>query len=425
VFTEIRDLVERTPLADTHEHLLEESSRLEPGDNWRLDDIGILFSLYVEQELASAGMPEEDRRRMLLRETPPDEKWHLVRPWWPLMRQTGYGMTVRESILLLFGEDDITDENWEKINDGLKALIKPGYYEHLLLDVARLDHCQVNSVEKRPFLETAQPELLHQDLSFVAMASTLEIELLSEQAGKDVRHLKDWLEVIDWCFEQYGPKAIALKNQAAYLRRLDFESVLRRDAERSFDVYLKKRGESTDAERKPAQDFLFNYCIRKAVEYRLPVKIHTGYMAGNGMLRPGWLRHHAEDMAALCRLHPDARFILMHITWPHQDEAIAMAKHYENAVVDMCWAWSLNPIASRRFLKEFLLSAPANKVLAFGGDVTAVEMVPGAAAIARRGISQVLEELVEEKWLRYKAVPGLVQRLATGNARDLFPRLRN
>ena len=111
----------------------------------------------------------------------------------------------------------------------------------------------------------------------------------------------------------------------------------------------------------------------------------------------------------------------MHITWPYQDEAIAVAKHFPNAYIDMCWSWTINPVAAVRFLKEFLVAAPANKLLTYGGDVSYIELVPGTVRLARRGIAQAVSELVEEGWISHAQVPALLHRLLRGNALDLFP----
>jgi predicted TIM-barrel fold metal-dependent hydrolase len=81
---------------------------------------------------------------------------------------------------------------------------------------------------------------------------------------------------------------------------------------------------------------------------------------------------------------PETKFVLMHIAYPYQDEAISLAKHYTNAFVDLCWAWIINPAASVRLVKEFVLAAPANKLFTFGGDYLFPECVYGHAKIARR-----------------------------------------
>ncbi len=74
--------------------------------------------------------------------------------------------------------------------------------------------------------------------------------------------------------------------------------------------------------------------------------------------------------------------------------------------VDRCWSRILNPVAAKDHLRKHLVTAPANKVLSFGGDCIPVERVLGHALIARRGIAQALGELVEP--------------LLHGNARRIF-----
>ena len=46
-------------------------------------------------------------------------------------------------------------------------------------------------------------------------------------------------------------------------------------------------------------------------------------------------------------------------------------------------------------MKKYLLTAPSNKLLTFGGDYIPVEPVIGHAAIARRGLTHALGELVQ------------------------------
>ena len=115
------------------------------------------------------------------------------------------------------------------------------------------------------------------------------------------------------------------------------------------------------------------------------------------------------------------KFVLMHIGYPYQDEFIALAKHYHNAYIDMCWAWIINPVAGVRFLKEFLLGAPANKIFTFGGDYITVETIYGHSRIARLGIAQALSELVEEGWIALEETRSLIERIMRGNAQDVFP----
>jgi hypothetical protein len=86
----------------------------------------------------------------------------------------------------------------------------------------------------------------------------------------------------------------------------------------------------------------------------------------------------------------------------------------------MCWAWIINPVAAKDFLKKFLVTAPANKIFTFGGDYFPVEAVLGHATLARQGIALALCELVEEQWLDLDDALALVDPIMHGNAQKTF-----
>jgi hypothetical protein len=271
-------------------------------------------------------------------------------------------------------------------------------------------------------METAQPDLLRQDLSFLAFSSAgPDLDTVERETGKRPSSLDGWLAIIDGYFAACGPRAVAAKNQGAYTRGLDYAAVPR---ERADPLFARHAGgqQLEPAEAKDLQDYLFRYCVRKATEQGLPVKLHTGYLAGVDVMPLGRLRSNAGDLCPLLQDFPDTRFVLMHIGYPYQDEYIALAKHYRNVFIDMCWAWIINPQASVRFLKEFLLAVPASKLLPFGGDYATVESVYGHSRMARLGIRQALWELVAEGWLNMAELPPLVERLFRGNAHEIFPR---
>ena len=93
---------------------------------------------------------------------------------------------------------------------------------------------------------------------------------------------------------------------------------------------------------------------------------------GNGMPLHR-LRYNGGDICDLLKLHRDTPYVFMHMNYPYENELVAICKHYTNAYADMCWAWIINPAASVRFLKEFLMAAPATKIFTFGGDYRMVE----------------------------------------------------
>jgi uncharacterized protein len=423
VRTAIRERVQATAFVDTHEHLLEESTRL-AGSHRLLPcrDAALLFHHYAGDDLWSAGLSVEEQTRLFAPDVDPADKWYLLEPYWRRTRHTGYLQAVERTLRILFGVEELDGGAFVRVSDAMAAHARPGSYGSVLRDAARIEVCQVNSLETF-FCETGQPDLLQQDLSLVPFSTGVGPEILAamgERSGRPVGTLADWHALIEWAFATYGRRACAVKSQAAYQRRLDYADVPTDDAAPLFARMAA--GEAlAPAERKALEDHLMRRCVIGAVDAGLPVKLHCGYYAGVDRMPLDRVRRNAGDLCPLLHDFPTANFVLMHIGYPYQDEFVALAKHYRNVVVDLCWAWIINPAACVRFVKEFLLAVPANKLLTFGGDYANVESVVGHAEIARQGLAQALSELVEEGWLTERQALDLVEPLMGGNARALFP----
>jgi predicted TIM-barrel fold metal-dependent hydrolase len=421
----VRQRVEATPFVDTHEHLLEEKTRLAGAGSPEIpcDDWAFLLAHYFHSDLVAAGMPEKDQERLFSATVDPLEKWRIVEPWWPLARHTGYGRAVALALQELYGVDSLSASTVARAQAGYEALRKPGFYEKVLRGHANVSSAQVNCLEGVPFLRSAQPALLMQDIFLNGMFDGPDFQAYGPPSGIRARTLTDWHRVIDWWFDEHGPWAVAVKSSNAYSRNIDYADVAAEAVEASFRRRVE--GETpSPGETKALEDHLFWYSVRRATASRLPVKLHTGYYAqwaGKKDRMP--LSRVSQNPAAaadLCVVSPETRFVFMHIGYPYYEDLVALAKQNPNAWVDMCWAWIVNPVASKDFLKKFLVTAPANKVLTFGGDYIPVEPVVGHARIAREGISLALAELVEEGWLSLDDALSLVEPLLNGNARALF-----
>jgi uncharacterized protein len=306
----------------------------------------------------------------------------------------------------------------KKVQAEYEKTRRAGFYQRILCDLAKIESCQVNCLS-RPFGESDMPTLLMQDLSIVGMFAGPGLDAFGKPTGIEVRSLADWYRVIDWWFNKYAKYAVAVKSQNAYSRDIDYEQV---PAEKAESIFKKRIANErlTGEERKSLEDHLFWHAVKKATEHKLPVKLHTGYYAGQDRMPLEQLLHNAGSSANLCRQAPDTRFVFMHICYPYYEELLAVAKHYANAYIDMCWAWIINPIAAKDFLKKFLVTAPANKILTFGGDYASVEPVLGHAVIARRGIALALSELVEEGWLSLSDAMDLIDPIMHNNACQIF-----
>jgi predicted TIM-barrel fold metal-dependent hydrolase len=415
----IVEKVFKTALIDTHEHLIEEKERLAASHpRVQADDWSLLMNHYLNSDLLVAGMPKEAYDRFFSRETDPVDKWRFLEPYWPAVKNTGYGQAVRIAMQQLYEVDDLSAATVKKVQAAYEQTRRAGFYRHVLCDLAKIESCQVNGLG-RPFGESDMPTLLMQDLSIVGMFAGPDFNGFGKPTGIEVRSLADWHRVIDWWFDKYAKYAVAVKSQNAYSRDIDYEQV---PAEKVEAVFKKRIANEplTAQEKKDLEDHLFWYAVRKATEHKLPVKLHTGYYAGQNGMPLERLLHNAGSAAELCRKAPETRFVLMHICYPYYEEMLAVAKHYTNACVDMCWSWIINPVAAKDFLKKFLVTAPANKLLTFGGDYIPVEPVLGHAVIARRGIALALSELVEEGWLSLSDAMDLIDPIMHTNARQIF-----
>ncbi|HOX36372.1 MAG TPA: amidohydrolase family protein [Candidatus Brocadiia bacterium] len=421
---DIRKLVDKTPLMDTHEHLPPEADRianLDKLDSTPAPDFGMLMCHYTDSDLRVSGMSGDDYKKLIGRNLSPVEKWKLVAPYYERCRHTGYQICVRESVRALYGEDDIREDNCEAISRRLREQVRPGFYRRILREAANIEHAQVNSLSN-PVFQEIEPadDLLSYDLWTIGIASGVNRNTLNHCAGAEVTTLKQAHETIDHIFDKYGPRAIAVKDQSAYGRRLNYEDVSDEDAAPIFARYAKGDRSLKPEEMKAVQDNLFRRCLWLAAVHKLPVKLHTGYTAGHGGMDLARVRDNMTDVARLSREFPSTTFVLMHIAYPYQRELIALCKHYPRIYADMCWAWIIDPASSVSFLKEFIMAAPACKLFTFGGDFRPVELIAGHARVARRGIALALTQLVQEGWLAESDAPALVERIMRGNARETF-----
>jgi len=417
---EIAARVRRTHFVDSHEHLVEEPARThwQPTPLLPCNDWALLFSHYIESDLMVAGMPSEHRSILMSPEKDTAAKWEVLEPWWPAVRNTGYGQAVELAASTLYGIRSLNGTTVRMMAERYTATVKPGFYRRVLRDLAGIESCQVNSLE-RTFMQSQQPALLMQDISILNLHTPEAWQGHAQEAGIRVSSLADYHRVVDWYFATYGPYAVAVKSQSAYSRELDFQDVPAEAADPIFRRILN--GEHPHPqERRKLEDHLFWYCVRKATEYRLPVKLHTGYYAGHNGMPLARVAGNPGHVTELLRRAPETTFVLMHICYPFHEQMVALAKHWHNAVVDMCWSWIINPEAATQFLRSFLMAAPSSKILTFGGDYIPVEPVIGHAMIARHGITLALNGLVRDGWLTQSAAIDLVEPLMRGNARRIF-----
>ncbi len=248
--------------------------------------------------------------------------------------------------------------------------------------MARLDHVQIDSVSWIVDAEPSAPEFFLHDLSWFRFCDgEIETEAILAETGVEVGDLDDLGAAMAAIFRRFGPRAVAVKSQHAYHRTLLWRE--RSDDEARAALTRILAGPDVDREtRLTLGDWCWARGVELAIEHNLPFKIHVGYHAGTGSMPIDWVR--PANLCALLARYPEARFVLMHAGYPYGDELIALAKHYPNVWVDLCWAWALNPFGTRDFVRRFVHAAPITKIFAFGGDTVWPTGVVGYALQARQ-----------------------------------------
>src|SRR5262249_25018135 len=157
-----------------------------------------------------------------------------------------------------------TAETAPRLAEKYRETVKPGFYREILCGKSNLESCQINSLQGI-FKITEQPDILKMDIGFPSFSSDLSLKGVEQENGKTATTLDGWLEIIDAYVAEFAPRAVALKNQSAYSRHLDYDAVPKERAEPLFACHAK--GESLPPDdSKALRDFLFRYCVGKGTE---------------------------------------------------------------------------------------------------------------------------------------------------------------
>jgi len=389
LYRRLREQIDAVRMIDTHEHLQRESEL--PGP----DEVGIgrFFAHYANCDLVSAGMRPADMARLIDRTNglSAGERWKLMKPWYPKARNTTYFEAIRIALRELYGIEDFTDRTVGPLTERMREQVRPGF-TRMVFDRAGIDYAMNN-----PF---GPKQIFNADFGYDCFIvdmrdSFTDFPILELQAENDISItcLDDYLELIDSYFERDAKYAGAFKIGRAYTRPLTFEDVPRGDVEGTFNRLLAFCDRPDQRDIQALEDYIVHYLCRKCGEYGIRMKFHTGFQEGNGNVITN---SRAARMANLFLKYPRTGFHLYHISYPYQDEAVTLTKNFQNVTIDFCWAWVFNPPASRGTLSELLDAVPANKIHGFGGDYIFVEGSYGHSVIARREITRVLAEKVEE-----------------------------
>ena len=235
IWKALREHAAQMWIFDTHEHLWHEETWLD-----KKVDFFLLFSLYTNSDLVTAGMAPEAVRDLQNPDIPLENRWKQFAPYWQFTRTTGYGRCMLIAARDLFGIDDIHKGTYKTLSERITAANRPGWYHTVLKEKAkieasvlddlistggqplRLDTRFFKTVTRFDYLVTAQQK---SDLDHVEKVTRIAIHKLS-----------DLEKALEKAFEDRLREGMAgVKSGLAYQRPIHYEKVPRPEAERAFE----------------------------------------------------------------------------------------------------------------------------------------------------------------------------------------------
>jgi uncharacterized protein len=408
--------IHQTPLCDTHEHLKKEPDWVGSGPDILQD----LFGNYVPADLVVAGAsPAAMKRLMDASDADFAGRFEGIRPAWEATQFTGYGEAVRLIAEQIYGMPELTAGGLAAAQEKLSQLRRPGERLRLLRERANLDHTQTDDFCWPCLPDVSGPDFFLYDLSWAGFCGgDIQRQKLAEETHIEVTDLRTLRQAMELLFERYGDCAIAVKAQHAYNRTLRWEERSDAEATRALEVALATPDAVTEDVRLCLGDWCWARGVELAIEHNLPFKLHTGYYAGTSRMPVDRIR--AGNLCPLLARYPNARFVLMHIAYPYNDELVGLAKHYPNVYVDLCWAWSIDPFSACDFVRRCLHAVPSNKLFGFGGDTGWPTSAAAYAIQARRWLTRALEAEVAAGDLTERQAMGVATRWMRENQYECF-----
>ncbi|MCK5700258.1 MAG: amidohydrolase family protein, partial [Cyclobacteriaceae bacterium] len=252
---------------------------------------------------------------------------------------------------------------------------------------------------------------------FINISSIAKIKELGSHYKVDIKSLDDFQKALRIAFEEgVSYEMVGVKSGLKYNRIIKYDNIPKDQALSIFEK-LKQQESVSKIEIKAIQDYMMHRVLDLADEYKLPVQIHTGLLSGNGNYITNSKPTHLTN---LFMEYPQVNFCLFHSSYPYGAELSVLAKSFPNVFIDMTWSAVISPAYSIRFLDEWLETVPANKIMAFGGDYSIVELSYAHSVFARRIVSKVLIGKVRSGYLSEEEAKYVAKKILRDNALEIF-----
>ena len=217
--------------------------------------------------------------------------------------------------------------------------------------------------------------------------------------------------------------AVAVKFEAAYLRRLDFDDAAESDAQRIYGQYVSG-GEPPVGEYKVLQDFLFRYIARESGRLGLAVHIHVLDGAG-GYYTPGGSNPALLESAFNDPSLRKTSFVIVHGGYPFTRQVASLLAK-PNVYADFSGqTFYLYPRGLSDVLRNWLESFPEKGL--FGTDASPISAEFGweetgwlSTTTARRALALALMGMLDDGEITRVRASELANMVLRENAMTLY-----
>jgi hypothetical protein len=418
----IEQVLEETQIVDTHEHLYT------PGFIEPIKDLpNLLKKSWLVGDLISAGMSPQGWEEMS-EAIDPEQGWQRLSSFLPTARNCALFRYLLRSLGDLYGisEQDLQGDGWKSASQKIsRANEREDWFEHVFTERAHVRVCFLDhyysildegfKIDRRFFIPVLRVDDFMMGSPFLTRNPGNTAAEIAQNLGRgEIKSLDDLTSLVDCFFDRYAADGgRAVKVCMAYSRCLQFQGVSPAEARYQFSQVL---AQAFSPDTRKISDFMLGYCIELAIEYDLPIQIHTGMQAGN----VGWLeRARPTHLTNLFIWYPKARFVLLHGGFPFTGEAGVLAKTFPNVYLDFAWVPLLSPTGARNALSQWLEMVPGSQIM-WGGDVHTVEDLYGAVLALKDVLRSVLTEKVQSGYLTLDTAVTLARGIMADNAAQLF-----
>ncbi len=391
------EAVENVPIVDVYERLVPESKRL----NQRFDFITWVLA-YAGAEVQALGLEAAQLALLGDVNADPDERWSLLSTYWPYLRATGAGRVILHIVWELFGVEEINERSWKDISAQLWQTSKKGFYDELLHRRANIRMALVDNAVDSGTKMCCLPLKSYDWLMTIKCNTDL---LLLETRFKE---LLATLDQIDAMVKKSVQRDIEKGCVSFKLGTLpDITVPSEEKAGWAFGRLL--RSEDRDVAMEPALgSYLLHRFFEQVAQSDCPIQVHIDSPVM------------VERVTGLARLYPQVRFVLIYNGGADPYTLVRLGRALPNVALAVGDLWRFAPQLARQVLALWIQGVSPQRLFAWGGNVTMVEVVCVRAQAIREQIALLLSEMIAGNALDESDASFVMHRLLGENARDYF-----